>query len=60
MPRELERSAYPWDASEMLWSLVATVVPEADLFDGLDVAAWDAASPASVVPLQTASRPLLP
>ena len=60
MPRDLERAAYPWEAYEMLWSLVATVVPEADLFDGLDVAAWDAASPGSVGPLPTPPRTLLP
>jgi mycothiol S-conjugate amidase len=42
VPRDLERAAYPWEAYEILWSLVPTVVPEADLFDGLDVAAWDA------------------
>jgi mycothiol S-conjugate amidase len=43
MPRELEREAYPWEAYELLWSLVATSVPEDDLFAGLDTAAWDAA-----------------
>ena len=43
VPRDLERAAYPWEAYEMLWSLVPTVVPEADLFDGLDPVAWDAA-----------------
>lgn len=46
VPRELERAAYPYEAYELLWSLVATLVPEADLFDGLDVAAWDAAETA--------------
>lgn len=43
MPRELERQAYPFETYELLWSLVATSVPEDDLFAGLDVAAWDAA-----------------
>lgn len=60
VPRELERAAYPWEAYEMLWSLVATVVPEADLFDGLDVAAWDAASPGSVVPRPTSPPTWVP
>jgi len=43
VPRDIERAAYPWEAYELLWSLVPTVVPESDLFDGLDVTAWDAA-----------------
>ncbi len=42
MPRELEREAYPYETYELLWSLVATALPEDDLFAGLDVAAWDA------------------
>ena len=42
MPRELERDAYPYETYELLWSLVATALPEDDLFAGLDVAAWDA------------------
>jgi len=41
-PPEIEREAYPFEAYELLWSLVATSVPEDDLFAGLDVAAWDA------------------
>jgi mycothiol S-conjugate amidase len=43
MPRDLERDAYPFEAYELLWSLVATTLPEDDLFAGLDTAAWDAA-----------------
>lgn len=43
VPRAIERDAYPYEAYELLWSLVATDVPEGDLFAGLDVAAWDAA-----------------
>jgi mycothiol S-conjugate amidase len=42
VPRDVEREAYPYEAYELLWSLVATSVPEDDLFAGLDVAAWDA------------------
>jgi mycothiol S-conjugate amidase len=42
VPREREAEAYPWESYELLWSHVATSVPEADLFDGLDVDAWDA------------------
>ena len=44
VPRELEREVYPYESYELLWSLVATSVPEDDLFAGLDVAAWDVAS----------------
>ena len=36
VPRGLEREAYPYEAYELLWSLVATAVPEDDLFAGLD------------------------
>jgi mycothiol S-conjugate amidase len=36
VPRDLEREAYPWEAYELLWSLVPTVIPEGDLFHGLD------------------------
>jgi mycothiol S-conjugate amidase len=36
VPRDLEREAYPWEAYELLWSLVPTVVPEGDLFHGID------------------------
>jgi mycothiol S-conjugate amidase len=43
MPRELEREAYPYETYELLWSLVATAVPESDLFAGLDTRAWDVA-----------------
>jgi len=35
VPRELEREAYPWEAYELLWSLVMTDVPEDDLFQGI-------------------------
>jgi len=35
VPRDLERAAYPWEAYELLWSHVATVVPEEDLFHGI-------------------------
>jgi mycothiol S-conjugate amidase len=35
VPRDLEREAYPWEAYELLWSLVPTVVPEDDLFSGI-------------------------
>jgi mycothiol S-conjugate amidase len=42
VPRALEREVYPWEAYELLWSLVATSVPEDDLFAGLDTGAWDA------------------
>ena len=44
MPRDLEREAYPYEAYELIWSLVATSLPEDDLFAGLDVAVWDARS----------------
>ena len=43
VPRDVERDVSPYEAYELLWSLVATDVPEDDLFAGLDVAAWDAA-----------------
>lgn len=43
VPRDLERAVYPYEAYELLWSLVATAVPEDDLFAGLDTVAWDAA-----------------
>jgi len=36
VPRELERVAYPWEAYELLWSLVPTLIPEDDLFHGID------------------------
>jgi mycothiol S-conjugate amidase len=36
VPRDIEREAYPWEAYEMLWSLVATELPEDDLFHGID------------------------
>jgi mycothiol S-conjugate amidase len=36
VPRDIEREAYPWEAFELLWSLVPTVVPEGDLFAGID------------------------
>jgi len=36
VPRAIERSAYPWEAYELLWSHVPIVVPEDDLFSGLD------------------------
>jgi mycothiol S-conjugate amidase len=42
VPRVREADVYPWEAFELLWSHVATRVPEADLFDGLDDGAWDA------------------
>jgi len=35
VPRDLEREAYPWEAYELLWSLVPTVIPEGDLFHGI-------------------------
>jgi len=35
VPRDLERTAYPWEAYELLWSHVLTVVPEDDLFTGI-------------------------
>lgn len=35
VPRDIEREAYPWEAFELLWSLVPTVVPEDDLFNGI-------------------------
>jgi len=50
VPRELEREVYPWEAYELLWTLVATELPEGDLFAGLDVDAWDAA-PVGDLPL---------
>lgn len=46
VPRDLEAAAYPYEAYELLWSLVATEVPEDDLFAGLDVEGWDAAQAA--------------
>jgi mycothiol S-conjugate amidase len=46
VPRDIEREAYPYEAYELLWSFVATSVPEDDLFAGLDVAAWDAGTSA--------------
>jgi mycothiol S-conjugate amidase len=39
VPRDIEREAYPWEAYELLWSLVLTSVPEDDLFAGIDDAA---------------------
>ena len=36
VPRDLEREAYPWEAYELLWSLVPTAIPEDDLFFGID------------------------
>jgi len=36
VPRDLEREAYPWEAYELLWSLVLTVIPEGDLFSGIE------------------------
>ena len=36
VPRDIERAAYPWEAYELLWSHVLIVVPEDDLFSGLD------------------------
>jgi mycothiol S-conjugate amidase len=50
VPRGIEREAYPYEAYELLWSLVATSVPEDDLFAGLDVAAWDADHAPAEVP----------
>jgi mycothiol S-conjugate amidase len=47
VPRDIERAAYPYESYELLWSLVATSVPEDDLFAGLDVAAWDASADTS-------------
>ncbi len=35
VPRDIEREAYPWEAYELLWSLVPTAVPEDDLFNGI-------------------------
>jgi mycothiol S-conjugate amidase len=35
VPRDIERAAYPWEAYELLWSLVSTVIPEDDLFHGI-------------------------
>jgi mycothiol S-conjugate amidase len=46
VPRDIERDAYPFEAYELLWSLVATEVPEDDLLAGLDIAAWDVAASA--------------
>jgi len=43
VPRTIERDVYPWEAFELLWSHVATVVPEDDLFAGLATDAWDGA-----------------
>jgi mycothiol S-conjugate amidase len=43
VPRDLEAASYPFEAYELLASEVVTRVPEGDLFDGIDVAAWDAA-----------------
>jgi len=39
VPRDIEREAYPWEAYELLWSMVLTSVPEDDLFAGIDDAA---------------------
>ncbi len=36
VPRDIERAAYPWEAYEILWSLVPTVLVEDDLFHGID------------------------
>ncbi len=47
VPRDIERAAYPYESYELLWSLVATSVPEDDLFAGLDVVAWDASADTS-------------
>ncbi len=38
VPREIERAAYPWEPFDLLWSLVPTVLPEDDLFHGIDTA----------------------
>jgi len=35
VPRDIEREAYPWEAYELAWSLVPTVLPEDDLFAGI-------------------------
>jgi mycothiol S-conjugate amidase len=35
VPRDIEREVYPWEAFELLWSLVPTVLPEDDLFTGI-------------------------
>ncbi len=43
VPRDLEAASYPFEAYELLASEVVTRVPEGDLFDGIDVASWDAA-----------------
>lgn len=43
VPRDLEAASYPVEAYELLASEVVTRVPEGDLFDGIDVAEWDAA-----------------
>ena len=36
VPRDLEAEVYPWEAYELLWSLVPTVVLEDDLFHGIE------------------------
>ena len=46
VPRDIEREAYPFEPYELLWSFVATSVPEDDLFAGIDIAAWGAGSSA--------------
>jgi mycothiol S-conjugate amidase len=56
VPRDLERSVYPWEAYLLLRSYVATRVPADDLFDGLDVMAWDAAEQARVSGAASAGR----
>jgi mycothiol S-conjugate amidase len=43
VPRTIERAVYPWEAYELLWSLVVTQLVEPDLFTGLSTDAWDAA-----------------
>jgi mycothiol S-conjugate amidase len=40
MPPALEQATYPWEAYMLLESHVMTMLPEDDLFAGLDVAAW--------------------
>jgi mycothiol S-conjugate amidase len=47
VPVEAERAAYPWEAYQLLESRVMTVLPEDDLFAGIDVVAWDAAQATS-------------
>ncbi|MEX2328716.1 MAG: mycothiol conjugate amidase Mca [Nitriliruptoraceae bacterium] len=44
VPRDLERAHYPYEAYELLRSDVDVEVPEEDLFAGIDVDAWDAAT----------------